>query len=60
MWRVSGHADGPGYGATAEGVKPGPAGVRPVTLGTFLMLTGMNLGFTKLIDGTVSTKTIGD
>ncbi|GKQ36072.1 sugar ABC transporter permease [Streptomyces sp. A012304] len=31
-----------------------------VTLGTFLMLTGMNLGFTKLIDGTVSTKTIAD
>ncbi|MEU2879208.1 MULTISPECIES: ABC transporter permease [unclassified Streptomyces] len=31
-----------------------------ITLGTFLMLTGMNLGFTKLIDGTVSTKTIGD
>jgi simple sugar transport system permease protein len=31
-----------------------------ITLGTFLMLTGMNLGFTKLIDGTVSTKTISD
>ncbi|MFD5473509.1 ABC transporter permease [Streptomyces sp. NPDC127105] len=31
-----------------------------VTLGTFLMLTGMNLGLTKLIGGTVSTKTIGD
>ncbi|MCH0560953.1 ABC transporter permease [Streptomyces sp. MUM 16J] len=31
-----------------------------VTLGTFLMLAGMNLGFTKLIDGTVSTKTIAD
>ncbi|MEU0970958.1 ABC transporter permease [Streptomyces sp. NPDC005917] len=31
-----------------------------VTLGTFLMLTGMNLGFTKLIDGTVSTKAIAD
>ncbi|MEU9960931.1 ABC transporter permease [Streptomyces sp. NPDC050982] len=31
-----------------------------VTLGTFLMLTGMNLGFTKLISGTVSTKTIAD
>ncbi|GAA2443204.1 ABC transporter permease [Streptomyces glaucus] len=31
-----------------------------VTLGTFLMLTGMNLGFTKLIDDTVSTKTIAD
>ncbi|MEU7060924.1 ABC transporter permease [Streptomyces sp. NPDC046197] len=31
-----------------------------VTLGTFLMLTGMNLGFTKMIDGTVSTKTIAD
>ncbi|NMO36027.1 ABC transporter permease [Streptomyces sp. GMY01] len=31
-----------------------------ITLGTFLMLTGMNLGFTKLVDGTVSTKTIGD
>ncbi|WP_431041569.1 ABC transporter permease [Streptomyces sp. P1-3] len=31
-----------------------------VTLGTFLMLTGANLGFTKLISGTVSTKIIGD
>ncbi|NWF26606.1 ABC transporter permease [Streptomyces sp. PKU-EA00015] len=31
-----------------------------ITLGTFLMLTGLNLGFTKLISGTVSTKTIGD
>ncbi|MDT9698204.1 ABC transporter permease [Streptomyces sp. P17] len=31
-----------------------------ITLGTFLMLTGMNLGFTKLIDGTVSTKSIAD
>ncbi|KUJ70907.1 ribose ABC transporter permease [Streptomyces albus subsp. albus] len=31
-----------------------------ITLGTFLMLTGANLGFTKLIDDTVSTKTIGD
>ncbi|MFJ3209850.1 ABC transporter permease [Streptomyces flaveolus] len=31
-----------------------------ITLGTFLMLTGMNLGFTKLIDGTVSTKSIED
>ncbi|MGW0731907.1 ABC transporter permease [Streptomyces sp. NPDC002851] len=31
-----------------------------ITLGTFLMLTGMNLGFTKLISGTVSTKTISD
>ncbi len=31
-----------------------------ITLGTFLMLTGLNLGFTKLIDGTVSTKSIGD
>jgi simple sugar transport system permease protein len=31
-----------------------------VTLGTFLMLTGMNLGLTKLISGTVSTKTIAD
>jgi simple sugar transport system permease protein len=31
-----------------------------VTLGTFLMLTGANLGLTKLIDGTVSTKTIAD
>jgi simple sugar transport system permease protein len=30
------------------------------TLGTFLMLTGLNLGCTKLIDGTVSTKTIAD
>ncbi|GGL81373.1 sugar ABC transporter permease [Streptomyces fumigatiscleroticus] len=31
-----------------------------VTLGTYLMLTGANLGVTKLIDGTVSTKTIAD
>ncbi|MEU2156375.1 ABC transporter permease [Streptomyces sp. NPDC019396] len=31
-----------------------------ITLGTFLMLTGLNLGFTKLISGTVSTKTIAD
>ncbi|MCZ7457094.1 ABC transporter permease [Streptomyces sp. WMMC940] len=31
-----------------------------ITLGTFLMLTGMNLGFTKLVSGTVSTKTIAD
>ncbi|MFF7983098.1 ABC transporter permease [Streptomyces sp. NPDC007901] len=31
-----------------------------VTLGTFLMLTGVNLGLTKLIDGTVSTKTVAD
>ncbi|MEU4874651.1 ABC transporter permease [Streptomyces sp. NPDC021608] len=31
-----------------------------VTLGTFLMLGGMNLGFTKLVDGTVSTKTVAD
>ncbi|MCX5600512.1 ABC transporter permease [Streptomyces phaeochromogenes] len=31
-----------------------------ITLGTFLMLTGTNLGFTKLISGTVSTKTIAD
>ncbi|MFD7924134.1 ABC transporter permease [Streptomyces sp. NPDC059740] len=31
-----------------------------ITLGTFFMLTGLNLGFTKLVDGTVSTKTIGD
>ncbi|MER7056033.1 ABC transporter permease [Streptomyces sp. NPDC000351] len=31
-----------------------------ITLGTFLMLTGLNLGFTKLIGGTVSTKTIAD
>ncbi|AJE80937.1 MULTISPECIES: ABC transporter permease [Streptomyces] len=31
-----------------------------ITLGTFLMLTGMNLGFTKLISGTVSTKKISD
>nr|WP_119611782.1 ABC transporter permease [Streptomyces acidiscabies] len=31
-----------------------------VTLGTFLMLTGLNLGLTKLIDDTVSTKTIAD
>ncbi|MEU6082744.1 ABC transporter permease [Streptomyces sp. NPDC047108] len=31
-----------------------------ITLGTFLMLTGLNLGFTKLISSTVSTKAIGD
>ncbi|MFD9977877.1 ABC transporter permease [Streptomyces sp. NPDC059017] len=31
-----------------------------ITLGTFLMLTGMNLGFTKLVSGTVSTRTIAD
>ncbi|GAB3966569.1 ABC transporter permease [Streptomyces sparsus] len=31
-----------------------------ITLGTFLMLTGANLGFTKLISGTVSTKSIAD
>ncbi|MBX9396669.1 ABC transporter permease [Streptomyces sp. TRM72054] len=31
-----------------------------ITLGTFLMLTGMNLGLTKLISDTVSTKTIAD
>ncbi|WP_051821436.1 ABC transporter permease [Streptomyces sp. SCSIO 75703] len=31
-----------------------------ITLGTFLMLTGMNLGFTKLIGATVSTKSIAD
>ncbi|MFK0252333.1 ABC transporter permease [Streptomyces sp. NPDC090445] len=31
-----------------------------ITLGTFLMLTGLNLGFTKLISGTVSTKGISD
>ncbi|WP_329124998.1 ABC transporter permease [Streptomyces sp. NBC_01465] len=31
-----------------------------ITLGTFLMLTGLNLGFTKLISGTVSTKAIGN
>ncbi|NJQ02807.1 ABC transporter permease [Streptomyces zingiberis] len=31
-----------------------------ITLGTFLMLTGLNLGFTKLISGGVSTRTIGD
>ncbi|MER0449109.1 ABC transporter permease [Streptomyces sp. Edi4] len=31
-----------------------------ITLGTFLMLTGLNLGFTKLISGTVSTKSISD
>ncbi|MET8681571.1 ABC transporter permease [Streptomyces sp. NPDC004647] len=31
-----------------------------ITLGTFLMLIGLNLGFTKLISGTVSTKSIGD
>ncbi|WP_151770010.1 ABC transporter permease [Streptomyces abyssomicinicus] len=31
-----------------------------ITLGTYLMLIGMNLGFTKLISDTVSTKTIAD
>ncbi|NJP67927.1 ABC transporter permease subunit [Streptomyces spiramenti] len=31
-----------------------------ITLGTFLMLTGLNLGFTKLISGTVATKSIAD
>ncbi|GHC56879.1 ABC transporter permease [Streptomyces flavofungini] len=31
-----------------------------ITLGTFLMLTGANLGFTKLISDTVSTKSISD
>ncbi|WP_079131895.1 ABC transporter permease [Streptomyces nanshensis] len=31
-----------------------------ITLGTFLMLTGLNLGLTKAISGTVSTKTISD
>ncbi|BFV56045.1 ABC transporter permease [Kitasatospora sp. CMC57] len=31
-----------------------------VTLGTFLMLTGANLGVTKLVSGTVTTKPIGD
>ncbi|MFF1795909.1 ABC transporter permease, partial [Kitasatospora sp. NPDC058263] len=31
-----------------------------VTLGTFLMLTGANLGVTKLVSGTVSTKPISD
>ncbi|MET7641189.1 ABC transporter permease [Streptomyces sp. NPDC005438] len=31
-----------------------------ITLGTFLMLTGLNLGMTKLISGTVSTKSISD
>ncbi|MCC3651021.1 MULTISPECIES: ABC transporter permease [Streptomyces] len=31
-----------------------------ITLGTFLMLTGLNLGFTKLISGGVSTDAIGD
>ncbi|HEY9441179.1 MAG TPA: ABC transporter permease [Streptomyces sp.] len=31
-----------------------------ITLGTFLMLTGLNLGFTKLISGTVSTRTVSD
>ncbi|SDJ58297.1 ABC transporter permease [Streptomyces indicus] len=31
-----------------------------VTLGTFLMLTGLNLGLTKLISGTVQTKSIAD
>ncbi|MBE9500291.1 ABC transporter permease [Streptomyces sp. GKU 257-1] len=29
-----------------------------ITLGTFLMLTGLNLGLTKLISGTVTTKSI--
>ncbi|WP_202239341.1 ABC transporter permease [Actinacidiphila reveromycinica] len=31
-----------------------------ITLGTFLMLTGLNLGLTNLISGTVATKSIGD
>ncbi len=31
-----------------------------ITLGTFLMLTGLNLGCTKLISGTVATKSIAD
>ena len=31
-----------------------------VTLGTFLMLTGANLGVTQLVDGTVATKSIAD
>lgn len=31
-----------------------------ITLGTFLMLTGANLGVTKLVSGTVSTMPIGD
>lgn len=31
-----------------------------ITLGTFLMLTGLNLGLTKLISGTVSTRSIAD
>ncbi|KAK1182994.1 ABC transporter permease [Streptomyces sp. NBS 14/10] len=31
-----------------------------ITLGTFLILQGCNLGFTKLISETVSTKTIAD
>lgn len=31
-----------------------------ITLGTYLMLIGLNLGLTKLISGTVSTKSIGD
>ncbi|WP_234306854.1 ABC transporter permease [Streptomyces sp. NRRL F-2890] len=31
-----------------------------ITLGTFLMLTGINLGLTKVISGTVTTRSIGD
>ncbi|MFI6285186.1 ABC transporter permease [Streptomyces sp. NPDC051018] len=31
-----------------------------ITLGTFLMLTGLNLGFTKLITGRVSSDSISD
>ncbi|MFC9745644.1 ABC transporter permease [Streptomyces niveus] len=31
-----------------------------ITLGTFLMLTGLNLGLTKLISDTVSTKSVSD
>ncbi|OEV04267.1 ABC transporter permease [Streptomyces oceani] len=31
-----------------------------ITLGTFLMLTGLNLGLTNLVSGTVSTKSISD
>ncbi len=31
-----------------------------ITLGTFLMLTGLNLGLTKAISGTVATRSIAD
>ncbi|MEW2043436.1 hypothetical protein AB0885_41820, partial [Streptomyces sp. NPDC005534] len=33
MWRVNGHADGPGYETLPTGVKPAPA--RPQTAATY-------------------------